>query len=204
MSECTSILGGAPDADFYVVDETPSGGSGFIVAALLAPGNGAPVIPAGTTHIFDATYSIDDAAEGGASVLFTDGLRASAGAPPVDLVVDTDSGTSRSFSASSVEIEFSQGFLRGDADLSGSRTGNFSAALTVTDAVVVLQHLFSGAAPPPCLDAADADDSGALSLTDALVVLNFLFRNGVAPAAPFPYPGVDPSPDGIGCVGLGI
>jgi hypothetical protein len=199
-----AILGATPSADFLVVDTTPAGGAGFIVAAILPPGTGAPVIPAGVTHVYDATYRAAADATGTATVTFTDSLSAQAGAPTVDLVVDFGNGTPRTFVATSEEVTFVQGFLRGDSDLSGTRSGDFSRALAVTDAVIILQHLFSGAAAPPCRDAADADDTGDLRLTDALVILNFLFLDGIPPAPPFPTPGIDPTPDTLDCAGLGL
>jgi hypothetical protein len=82
-------------------------------------------------------------------------------------------------------------FLRGDADDDG--------ALTLTDAVAILAHLFRGGSEPACLDGADADDSGRLSITDAIAVLNRLFRGAAALPAPYPEPGQDPTPDGLGC-----
>lgn len=203
-SRLTSLVGGAPDADFFVVDTTPAGGSGFVVALILPPGDGAPTIPSGTTHVLDVTYSVAQNADAATTVRITDALSADPGAPNVDLVVDVENGTARTFSGSAAQIEFVDGFLRGDADLSGTRSGNFRTALTVTDAVVTLQYLFSGGEPPDCLDAADADDNGSLQLTDGLVILNFLFRSGVAPAPPFPNPGLDPTDDGLDCRGLGI
>jgi hypothetical protein len=81
-------------------------------------------------------------------------------------------------------------FLRGDVDLDGG--------ITVTDAVLVLLHLFRGR-EIQCQDAADANDSGDLNLTDAVVILRYLFASGMEPATPFPEPGPDPMLDGLGC-----
>lgn len=53
-----------------------------------------------------------------------------------------------------------------------------------TDAIFILYQLFWGGPAPPCLDAADADDSGDLTLTDPVFMLNHLFRGGPAPPAP--------------------
>ena len=199
-----AIAGGAPDSDFFVANTSPSGGNGFIVAVIL-PASRGDSIPAGDTHVMDATYSVEADAEGSATVSFTGDLSAEPGAPSVDLVVDVANGTARSFDPSSVEVDFVAGFLRGDADLSGSRSGNFGSALTVSDAVSTLQFLFSGGEPPACLDAADVDDSGVITLTDPLVTLNFLFRQGIRPAEPFPNPGLDPTPDDdLDCAGLGL
>ncbi|HVR76570.1 MAG TPA: FG-GAP-like repeat-containing protein [Planctomycetota bacterium] len=82
-------------------------------------------------------------------------------------------------------------FVRGDFD------GSLSTS--ITDAVLILAHLFQGGAEPPCADAADANDGGTIDLTDALHILDHLFRGGPAPPAPYPNPGVDPTADALGC-----
>ena len=64
--------------------------------------------------------------------------------------------------------------------------------MDVSDAIKLVLHLFGGL-PVTCLDALDADDTGALNVTDAVVLLNYLFKMGVAPAAPFPANGPDPT-----------
>ncbi len=71
-------------------------------------------------------------------------------------------------------------FHRGDADN--------NAVLQLTDAVRVLNYLFTGGVEPACFDAADADDNGVLQLTDAVRILGYLFLGGVAPASPGPPP----------------
>jgi hypothetical protein len=82
-------------------------------------------------------------------------------------------------------------FVRGDADQDG--------AVTLTDAILILDHLFRGGARPACADAADADDSGAMSLTDAVAILLRLFQGGAPLPAPYPGRGGDPTPDGLAC-----
>ena len=82
-------------------------------------------------------------------------------------------------------------FTRGDSDGDGE--------VLLTDAIFLLNHLFLGAPPPACPDAADADDDGALNLTDSVAVLNFLFLGGAPPPPPHPEPGGDPTPDGLEC-----
>ncbi len=85
-----------------------------------------------------------------------------------------------------------EGFLRGDVDLSGR--------LSVSDAIRILQYLFSGDIPAvPCEDSADVDDNGKLELTDAIGLLQSLFQGRVAPPAPFPRCGADPTDDALGC-----
>ncbi len=81
--------------------------------------------------------------------------------------------------------------------------GNFDGVGTViiVDALLTLQYLFQDGADPACFDAADADDMGTISLVDALRTLNYLFNNLPAPPDPGPTTcGLDPTPDGLGCV----
>jgi hypothetical protein len=83
-------------------------------------------------------------------------------------------------------------FIRGDADGNGK--------VNITDAVVILGHLFLG--DPPlltCPDAADADDLGTINITDSIYILGFLFLGSSAPPAPSPLPGPDPTEDRLGC-----
>lgn len=109
----------------------------------------------------------------------------------VDAVVDTGGTTGPE-----------ERFVRGDANADG--------VINLTDAVTVLGYLFLGSAAPPCLDAADADDSGTNqpTLTDAVRILGWLFLGGLEPPPPTPSSpsyapgdcGVDPTPDdGITC-----
>jgi hypothetical protein len=84
-------------------------------------------------------------------------------------------------------------FIRGDA------TGD--AVVNITDAIATLGYLFLSGTEPPCIDAADADDSGSLDLTDPIYILDHLFRGGPAIAPPFPGPGSDPSEDDLSCEG---
>ncbi len=85
-------------------------------------------------------------------------------------------------------------FRRGDAD------GN--AAIELTDAVSLLNYLFTGGVKPACLDAADFDDSGEADISDAIANLNFQFLGGEQPSTPGPANcGEDPNPEPLelGC-----
>jgi hypothetical protein len=84
-------------------------------------------------------------------------------------------------------------FIRGDVNGDGS--------LDITDPVAALAFLFAGGPPLPCADAADFNDSGNLDISDPVSTLAYLFQGGAAPGEPFPLPGFDPSPDGLGCLG---
>jgi hypothetical protein len=87
----------------------------------------------------------------------------------------------------------SQPFLRGDADRNGT--------IEITDAIQVLSFLFLGGATPACEDAADGNDDGVLNLTDAIAILRSLFLGSGPLPAPAASPGLDPTPDGLGCAG---
>jgi uncharacterized repeat protein (TIGR01451 family) len=79
-------------------------------------------------------------------------------------------------------------FRRGDANDDGSAN--------LSDALNILNHLFSGADAPGCIDAADANDDGAMNITDPLAILNFLFLGTGELPAPGPYEcGFDLTPD---------
>ena len=90
-------------------------------------------------------------------------------------------------------------FVRGDANSDGS--------INLTDGVVPLLFLFSGGAPPACLDAADTNDTGSVEITDAIIIFSWLFTGGAAPAEPSPVSpgyrreecGSDATDDGIDC-----
>ncbi len=81
-------------------------------------------------------------------------------------------------------------FLRGDA------TGD--GALNVSDATRVLKYLF-GTGAVACMDAADVNDDGKIGLDDAVRLFAYMYAGGVAPAMPFPSPGVDATKDSLGC-----
>lgn len=82
-------------------------------------------------------------------------------------------------------------FIRGDANDTGS--------VDIADAVLVLNYLFSGGSVV-CLDALDVADDGQVNIGDAIALLGYLFNSEAPPAAPFPNPGLDPTPDAIDCV----
>lgn len=103
----------------------------------------------------------------------------------------TIDGTSAPSVCSLVVAGLDPQFLRGDVTEDG--------AVDLADPIAILGYLFSGAAEPNCLDAADANDDGAVDLADAISLLGYLFTGGLPPASPFPTPGADPTGDPLGC-----
>ncbi len=85
-------------------------------------------------------------------------------------------------------------FRRGDADNSG--------AANISDAVNILNFLFTAGGGPTCAEAADVNDDGTINITDPVGLLNFLFGGGSGPADPGTETcGPDPadSPGDLGC-----
>ena len=82
-------------------------------------------------------------------------------------------------------------FRRGDVNADGQ--------LTLTDPVVLLEHLFRSG-DLPCRDAGDWNDDGKLDLGDAVNALSFLFLGGVpAPEKPGEACGADYTLDELDC-----
>lgn len=81
-------------------------------------------------------------------------------------------------------------FIRGDTD--------GSANVNITDAMVILQHLFLGGSGLRCPDGADTDDNGRIDISDAVRLLDQQFRGGSPLPVPFPECGMDPSDDELG------
>jgi parallel beta-helix repeat protein/predicted outer membrane repeat protein len=114
-------------------------------------------------------------------------------APPIDLDGNPrPCGAAVDIGAHEHDCEAEVRFRRGDT--------NADERLNLTDAVVVLLHLFAGGEPPPCIESADLNDDGMLNLTDAVFGLNYLFRGGPPPAPPFPDCGRDPTPGDLSCL----
>ena len=71
-----------------------------------------------------------------------------------------------------------QCFLCGDADGSG--------IVTISDAVYLINYIFSGGPAPNPLLSGDADCSGAVTISDAVFLINYIFGGGAAPCAACP------------------
>ncbi len=81
-------------------------------------------------------------------------------------------------------------FIRGDANRDGG--------LNIGDPIATLFYLFADGSIV-CEDAADTDDDGGIDISDPIRSLNYLFGTGDPPAAPFPHPGADVTPDDLDC-----
>ena len=64
-------------------------------------------------------------------------------------------------------------YVCGDADNSGG--------VTISDAVYLINYIFSGGPAPDPAEAADVDCSGGVSISDAVYLISFIFSGGAAP-----------------------
>ena len=78
-------------------------------------------------------------------------------------------------------------FLRGDC--------NQATGVDLSDGIFTLIYLFLGGVVPTCLDACDANDDTQVNISDGIFTLSHLFIGGLPPPAPYPAPGLDPTPD---------
>lgn len=76
-------------------------------------------------------------------------------------------------------------FLRGDA--------NGDDSVDISDAVLLLFHLFVGGVSPQPLEAGDFDGNRKLEITDSIYLLTYLFLGGPMPPPPFPELGPQPT-----------
>ncbi len=81
--------------------------------------------------------------------------------------------------------------VRGDCNASGG--------VDISDPIRFLDTMFQGGELYVCDDACDSNDDGLLTIADPIHFLGYLFQNGMAPPAPFPSCGVDPTGDSTGC-----
>jgi hypothetical protein len=76
---------------------------------------------------------------------------------------------------------------------------NVDGLADISDAVFVLNYLFTGGRKPTCEKAADANDDGKVDISDAVFHLGYLFLGGKAPDEPLGSCGVDPTLDQLTC-----
>ncbi|MBN2131617.1 MAG: hypothetical protein JW741_19115 [Sedimentisphaerales bacterium] len=125
-----------------------------------------------------------------------------------DICVEVTDSFGESCSAcTTVKVEFP--LVRGDVNADGK--------VNIADPVALLSYLFRGGATPPCLKAADANDSSqvyhqcgadpdddewcacGVNLSDSIYLLCYCLLRGQEPPAPFPMCGPDVTIDSLTC-----
>ncbi|MCC6961741.1 MAG: hypothetical protein IT585_00660 [candidate division Zixibacteria bacterium] len=105
----------------------------------------------------------------------------------VDDLVDIGAGTSLDANGNGVPDDCeavcnagycSRCYICGDADASG--------AVTISDAVYLINYIFAGGAPPNPVLAGDADCSNQVTISDAVFLINYIFAGGARPCAGCP------------------
>ncbi len=143
------------------------------------------VIDGDTENAFTASFSNQSLLGWSATMMLTTGRHA------IDFVAFDAHQNILGTAATAVTVGApTERFIRGDVDLTG--------AVSVTDAINTLLHLFAGR-EIRCRDAADSNDDGDVDLTDAAFILGYLFEAGAPPASPFPAAGTDGTADALGC-----
>lgn len=71
---------------------------------------------------------------------------------------------------------------------------NGDEVVNISDAITLLDHLFSGADGPDPLEAGDLNDDEAVDISDPIYLLEVLFRGGREIPLPYPELGPDPTP----------
>jgi hypothetical protein len=66
--------------------------------------------------------------------------------------------------------------------------------VNISDAIALLDHLFSGGDGPDPRAAGDLNDDGEVNISDPIFLLEVLFRGGREIPLPYPEPGPDPTP----------
>ena len=83
-------------------------------------------------------------------------------------------------------------FIRGDS--------NGDGFITFADINTTLRFLYERSTTPPCVDAADFNDTGDVDLSDVWGLLSFIYYDTSFPPAPYPKPDIDLTDDGLNCV----
>jgi len=172
-----SETGGPIDEGIAYAGEGPGGSSSFLL--IDRDDEGLPVaeevdVAPGSATAGDTEIPLDEAGDGLLS----------------GLEVSEDGVVAMEFEGETLTLLDAEGggvFLRGDA--------NGDLSLDLADPISTLNWMFAQGNPPPCIDAADVDDSGGIDIGDAIYTLNFLFASGPAPKPPYPEPDSDPTPD---------
>lgn len=128
------------------------------------------------------------------ALTLTDGL----GSPPKkNIFVINNESVFPTLDDGSIVVEKDLIFVRGDAAMDGR--------INIADAVRVLNFAVLQIQGVPCQKAADANDDSRIDLADVLFLLFFLFeRADLEMPAPFPDPGLDPTPDTLTCDSTGM
>lgn len=194
--EITGTITETAGAEF--VEEFSNDDQGNAVLGVLLdilPPYAGQVIPSTGIELEVARFYFDVQPDVFESLETTIGFAPSPGTPVVDNVFVIGNQSVQPLTIDTViEVAVQNIFLRGDAD------GDLY--LDLSDVINNLVFM-TGACPecpdPTCYKALDVNDNGVIDLADGVQLVNYLYTFGPPPAAPFPEPGPDPTPDDLTC-----
>lgn len=64
--------------------------------------------------------------------------------------------------------------IRGDVDGSG--------LINIADVIWLVDYIFFGGAPPPCIEEGDVNGDGAINIADVVFLVDYIFFGGPSPA----------------------
>jgi hypothetical protein len=106
----------------------------------------------------------------------------------IQVMTERPQSPSYYYSCADIQLVPPRPFRRGDASADGK--------VDLTDAIVMLEALFTTGEPPACADAVDANDDGSIDVSDPIAAILQLFRGVPALPAPGPFDcGEDVTPD---------
>ncbi|MFQ5653218.1 MAG: dockerin type I domain-containing protein [Planctomycetota bacterium] len=186
-----AIIGGAPEL-FTCEEISPGVLNMGVMPSVGDPSGGA--IPAGSEQwILDLAFLISASAPP-STLLAVDFADDPAASPPLYNVasIDGQAFTPLSTGGGIVTDCAPEEFLRGDSNEDG--------AVSISDAVFIIDQLFLSGPPSSCERTADTNGDGARDIADVIFLLDALFFGGVTIPAPYPGCGADPIPSSLTCV----
>ena len=197
-----------------MLSTTTSGGERRLRARLKAGGSTATLVADRGRVALDTWHHVAATYDGAALALFLDGEQV--GSTPKTGAIDANAAAAvwiganpptayapfrgliddvrildTALDAAGVKALMSPGtFIRGDA--------NGDASVDIGDPVGILLHLFASG-PADCEESLESNGDGAVDIADPIYLLGFFFLGGPPPAEPYPEPGLDPEPPGLGC-----
>ena len=125
--------------------------------------------------------------EGGVATQDGEGISLAAIEDPGGILFDGENFVIAGNTSGTVyEVQVTGNFVRGDT--------NEDALVDIADGIKCLGYLFNGQPGVDCMARMDINDDNLIDVADPIYLLSFLFNAGVAPLAPFPDSGPDPTP----------
>lgn len=90
-------------------------------------------------------------------------------------------GQTAAGAGTSASYKLYQGFQQNFAAACFCGDANGSGAISISDAVMLINYIFAGGTAPNPICRGDANGSGAISISDAVYLIRYIFAGGPAP-----------------------